>query len=94
MYLGVGISGSINMSQNRDIWKFRLTYVYLGVSIGACLNISLNAHTWLTENCIRMHVVLSYRINVLNSVQCIVPIAFYLCINLKYIYSHFARNHP
>ena len=94
MYLGVGISACINISQNRDIWKFRLTYVYLGISIGTCLNISCNAHTRLTDNCIRMHVVLSDTINILNSVQCIIPIAIYLCINLKYIYSHFARNCP
>ena len=85
MYLCVSIDPCINISQNRDIWKFRLIYVYLGVGIGTCLDISCNAQTRLTDNCIRMHVVLPGTIYVLNSAQCIIPLAFYLCTNLKHI---------
>ena len=81
---------NIDLSQH---WKFRLTCV-LVCRHWHLLNISCNAHTRLTDNCIRIHVVFSDTIHFLNSVQCIIPIAFYLCVNLKYMYSHFAKNHP
>lgn len=65
----------------------------LGVGTGTCLNIIGNRITMVNNNSIRMLFVLSDRIKLIISVQCIIPIALSFSSELKYIYSHSTKNH-